>query len=163
MARIDVDEHGARAQARDAADGREEGEGRGDDLVARPHAERHQRHQQRVGARGQPDRVPGAGERRHLALEPSTSGPRMKRCSSKTLAMAASSASRRGAFCALTSSRGTFTRGRRPSRRVARRCAARPRRPRRGPRWWPLGGPGSVLKISLTVSPLRRPRDRAAP
>ena len=67
--RIDVDEPRRRADARDAAGGREERERRRDDLVAGTDAERHQRDEQRVGARRQADGVRDAEVGRHLALE----------------------------------------------------------------------------------------------
>ena len=67
--RVDVGEHRARAQPGDGAGGGEEGERRGDDLVARAHAQSHERDHQRVGARRDADRAGRAGCRRELALE----------------------------------------------------------------------------------------------
>ncbi len=67
--RIDVDEHRRRAEPADAAGRREERIRRRDDFVARADAERHQRDEQRVGARRDGDRVLGLEERRQLALE----------------------------------------------------------------------------------------------
>ena len=66
---IDVDEHRPRAEPRDRAGGGEERIGRRDDLVARADAERHQRQQQRVGARRDGDRVRTPSVARQLALE----------------------------------------------------------------------------------------------
>ena len=64
VAGIDVDEHRRRADARDGAGGGEERVGAGDDLVARPDAERHQRDEQRVGAGGDADGVLHPEQRR---------------------------------------------------------------------------------------------------
>ena len=66
---IDVDQHRRRADAHDAAGGGEERIGRRDDLVAGADVERHQRREQRVGARRQADRVRHAEVRAQLALE----------------------------------------------------------------------------------------------
>ena len=54
---VDVDEHGRRAEAPDSAGGGEEGEAGQDHFVARADAERHQRQEERVAARGAADRV----------------------------------------------------------------------------------------------------------
>ena len=59
----------------DAAGGGEERIGAGHDLVARADAERHQRREQRVGARRHADRVVHAEVRLELALEPFDLGP----------------------------------------------------------------------------------------
>ena len=66
---FDVDEHRGRAHAGDDAGGREERVGRQHDLIARPDAERHQRHQQRIGARRQRQRVLAAEVGLELAFE----------------------------------------------------------------------------------------------
>ena len=86
-----------------------EGKWGGDHFVARPHLERHQRHQQGIGARRQPDRATNLKSRANSRSKPSTSGPRMKPPPSMTRAVAARIASRKGAFCGFTSSKGTFT------------------------------------------------------
>ena len=67
--RVDVDEDGHGAEARDAACRREEAERRGDDLVAGPEIERHQRDEERVGAARDADRVLDAEVRGDGALE----------------------------------------------------------------------------------------------
>ena len=54
---IDVHEDGLRPQPDDAADRGVERVGRGDDLVAGPQFDRHQRGQERVAARRDADRV----------------------------------------------------------------------------------------------------------
>ena len=66
---VDVDEHRRRAQPGHRAGGREERIGRRDDLVARADVERHQRRQQRVGARRHADRVRRLQVGGQLALE----------------------------------------------------------------------------------------------
>ncbi len=66
---IDVDQHGTRSDARDAACRREKRVGRRDDFVARADAERHEREQQRVGARRDADGVLDAEERGQFPLE----------------------------------------------------------------------------------------------
>ena len=105
---IDVAEERPRTEPRDDACGREERERRRDDLVAGADVERHQREQQRIGARRQAEavlrlRVGGdlAPRARRLA------GPRTKRCSSQTSRMAASISARNGAYWPFRSSNGT--------------------------------------------------------
>ena len=72
---LDVGEHRPGAQQHDHLGGRREGEGRGDDLVARPYAERHHGHQQGLGARGAGDAVPGAAAGFQRLLELAHLGP----------------------------------------------------------------------------------------
>jgi hypothetical protein len=67
--RIDVDEDRPCAEQRDRLAGGDEGERRGDDLVARSHPERHQREQECVGSACDGDAVPRAGIRREPRLE----------------------------------------------------------------------------------------------
>ena len=68
-----------------------------DDLVAGLDAERHQREQQRVGARRHADGVLDAEQRRQLALEARRPpGPMMKRWLSQTRVIAASTSSADG-------------------------------------------------------------------
>ena len=66
---IDVAENRPRAGPRDGAGGGEERERRGDHLIARTDAERHERQQQRIGARGHADAVRRAAISRDLRLE----------------------------------------------------------------------------------------------
>ena len=66
---VDIDEHRPRAETGDGAGGREKRVRRRDDLVARLDVERHERQQQRIGARGDGDRVADAEHPRHLAFE----------------------------------------------------------------------------------------------
>ena len=65
----DVDEDGAGAETRHGPGGREERIGRRDHFDAGFDVERHQREQQRVGARRYGNRVADAEHRRHLVLE----------------------------------------------------------------------------------------------
>src|SRR5690606_29696473 len=67
--RVDVGEDRAGAEPRDRPRRREEREGRADHLVAGADAERLQREQQRVGARGAADRPARLDERGQLVLE----------------------------------------------------------------------------------------------
>ena len=74
--RVDVAEHGPRADARDRAGSGEERVRRSDDLVTGADAEPHQREQERIGAGGHPDRVRDAAvgggggfEGRHVATQ----------------------------------------------------------------------------------------------
>ena len=67
--RVDVHEDRRAAGVVHGAGGGEEGEGRGDDLVAGLEVECHQREQQRVGAGGAADGVPGVAEPGHVRLE----------------------------------------------------------------------------------------------
>ena len=73
--RIDVAEQRPRAGAGDGAGGGKEGEGAGDDLIARPDLQGHQGQQQRIGARGDADAVLALAVGRHARLELRTSGP----------------------------------------------------------------------------------------
>ena len=68
-ARIDVDEHGAGPDVVDGACGREEREGRRDDLVARTDVERTQRQQEGIGTIGAADGVLDVRQSRHAALQ----------------------------------------------------------------------------------------------
>jgi len=67
--RARVGEDGSGPDAVDAAGGGKEGEGRTDHLVAGANAQGHQGEEKRVGARGDAERVPRAGEVAHRALE----------------------------------------------------------------------------------------------
>ncbi len=73
--RVDVHQHRPGAAADDGAGGGEKRVSAGDDLVAGTDAERHQGHEQRVGAGGDADGVPHPDHRRQLALEPLDFGP----------------------------------------------------------------------------------------
>ena len=66
---LDVDEDRRRTDVRDRLGGREEGERRGDDLVALADAHRRKDQEQRVGAVGTGHRVLGAAVVRHRGLE----------------------------------------------------------------------------------------------
>ncbi len=66
---IDVHEHGRRAQPGHTAGGGKECKGRGDDLIARADAHGHHRQQQRIGAGGDADGVPGLAAFGQLVLE----------------------------------------------------------------------------------------------
>ena len=67
--RVDVEVDRARAGAGDRPAGGEEGVGTGEDLVTRPDVERHQRHEQRVGARRDADAVLRPAVGRDLLLQ----------------------------------------------------------------------------------------------
>ena len=114
---------------------RVEGEGRHDDLVAGPDAERAQRERQRVGAVGHADRVARRrGRRRTRASKASTSGPRMNAPRSSTAAMRASSSARRGASGVRVSNRGTRIGARTVRDRAVPSRATAALAPRRYPR-----------------------------
>ena len=66
---VAVDQHRRRAGFRDRADGRDEGIGRGDDLVAMADAERLQRQLERIGAGADADGVTGADQFGKAPLE----------------------------------------------------------------------------------------------
>ena len=72
---IDIAENRSRAESSNDARGCEEGERSGHDLVAMTDAERHQRHQQCVGARGNADPEPCAAIGCDLSLESADLGP----------------------------------------------------------------------------------------
>jgi hypothetical protein len=73
---LDVHEHGARAHVLDDVHRGREGDAGGDDLVARPDAERHERRVQAGGARVERQRARRAQRGGELGLEARGLGPR---------------------------------------------------------------------------------------
>ena len=127
--RVDVHEHRRAAGVVDGAGRGEERERRGDDLVARLQVERPERQEQRVGAAGAGDGVPGvATARRPPARAAATSGPMMKACRSMTERTAGTTSSRIELYWATRSSSGTFIGTSRAYRQGPSRCIATLRR-----------------------------------
>jgi hypothetical protein len=72
---LDIREYGLRAEKHNHLRGRDEGERRGDDLVAGPDLQRHERDQQGFGPGSDAHAVLGAGVSRETLLELAHLGP----------------------------------------------------------------------------------------